>query len=73
MLGSSRYPFPGNDFASYIIKAQGSISQRGGHRHAGLAGPAERHQAGQGIRPGQRRAEDRNMLMSIMDAVTAWA
>jgi branched-chain amino acid transport system substrate-binding protein len=24
VLGSSRYPFPGNDFASYIIKAQGS-------------------------------------------------
>lgn len=24
VVGSSRYPFPGNDFASYILKAQGS-------------------------------------------------
>lgn len=66
VLGSSRYPFPGNDFASYIIKAQGSKANAVAIATAGLDLQNAIKQGKEfGLASGGQKTVA--MLMSIMD------
>lgn len=66
MLGTSRYPFPGSDFASYIIKAQGSKANAVAIATAGLDLQNAIKQGKEfGLASGGQKTVA--MLMSIMD------
>lgn len=65
VLGSSRYPFPGNDFASFLLSAQGSGADAVGFASAGADLQNEIKQAREfGLAPKQKLVA---MLMSITD------
>jgi branched-chain amino acid transport system substrate-binding protein len=65
VLGSARYPFPGSDFSSFLLKAQASGAQVIGLANAGTDTTNSIKQAVEfGITPKQRLA---GLLMSIMD------
>ncbi len=65
VLGSSRYPFPGNDFASYMLQAQGSMSDGVALASAGADLQNEIKQANEfGLPQNQKIVA---MLMSITD------
>ncbi|EER62384.1 UreA/short-chain amide ABC transporter [Acidovorax delafieldii 2AN] len=66
VLGSSRYPFPGSDFASYILKAQGSKANAVAIATAGLDLQNAIKQGKEfGLASGGQKTVA--MLMSIMD------
>ncbi|HEY4541039.1 MAG TPA: ABC transporter substrate-binding protein [Noviherbaspirillum sp.] len=66
VLGSSRYPFPGNDFSSYILKAQASNADAVAIATAGLDLQNAIKQGKEfGLVEGGQKAVA--MLMSIMD------
>lgn len=66
VLGSSRYPFPGNDFASYILKAQGSKANAVAIATAGMDLQNAIKQGKEfGLASGGQKIVA--MLMSIMD------
>lgn len=65
VLGSSRYPFPGNDFASYMLQAQSSMSDGVALASAGADLQNEIKQANEfGLPQNQKIVA---MLMSITD------
>jgi branched-chain amino acid transport system substrate-binding protein len=65
VLGSARYPFPGTDFSSFLLKAQASGAQVIGLANAGTDTTNSIKQAVEfGVTPKQRLA---GLLMSIMD------
>lgn len=65
VLGSSRYPFPGNDFASYMLQAQASMSDGVAFASAGADLQNEIKQANEfGLPKNQKIVA---MLMSITD------
>jgi branched-chain amino acid transport system substrate-binding protein len=65
VLGSARYPFPGSDFSSFLLKAQASGAQVIGLANAGTDTTNSIKQAVEfGTTPKQRLA---GLLMSIMD------
>lgn len=65
VLGSSRYPFPGNDFASYLLQAQSSMSDGVALASAGADLQNEIKQANEfGLPQNQKIVA---MLMSITD------
>ena len=66
MLGSSRYPFPGNDFSSYILLAQASDADAVAFATAGLDLQNAIKQ-GKEFGLGEDGKQSVAMLMSIMD------